>query len=308
MRTHEKLEDTPRPKSLRFMLPDRFSRSINFHMFTEDIQTRIMIRGANSDRTLITFEGEESECERAQQLCSLIGENRYRTGETIQTAIENIVFHLSFYGKALFELVRNSEGRVSDVVSFPPERVFALPGYYLQVPPRNSWAELNAKYAFIKAASIWRIDMPHELGGYRGYRKLLAEISKWPPLGPKFQEEDMKEGKWPQDFDIGDYRKAYEAQRFKATRTWGWNGRDGNSKYTTQYYQFYCLLTFRWAIEILRHHVADELNALIKRLKISARIMLKGLPLPNEILRARNLMQAGEIDFAKASKMISPLF
>ena len=148
--------------------------------------------------------------------------------------------------------------------------------------------------------------MPHELGGCRPYRRLLAQISKWPSLGPRFQEDDLKEGKWPKDFIFGDYRRAYEVQRYRATRFWGWGARDWNSQYTTEYYRFYRLLTFRWSMEVLRRHVVEELNLLLRRLGIVASIVLEGLPSPQEILVARDRMENGEIDFAKASKITAP--
>jgi hypothetical protein len=304
MKSRTTSDERPRTKALRFVIPDLPDRpSLNVHMFTEDIQSRILIRRADSDGIFIRFEGAEEERTRANHVCALVGEDRHRSGDTIGAAIEQVVLHLAYRGRAVFELVRDSKGEIADIASFPSDGTWFLFGLCVQVPPRSTSRELETKYAVLRRADVWRVEMPHELGGYRGYRRLLARISTWPSLGPKFQEEDIKEGKWPKDFIIGDYMRAYEVQRYQVTRRWGWNGRDWSSQYVTEYYQFHRLLTFRWSIEVLRRHVIQELSRLFRRLGIAASIVLEGLPSPDEILLARDRMERGEIDFAEASKI-----
>ena len=46
--------------------------------------------------------------------------------------------------------------------------------------------------------------------------------------------------------------------------------------------------------------------AAFRRLGIAASIVLESLPTPEEILRARDRMERGEIDFAEASKITAP--
>jgi hypothetical protein len=99
--------------------------------------------------------------------------------------------------------------------------------------------------------------------------------------------------------------REYYAQRYRATRIWGWDTRDWSSQYVTEYYQFYRRLTFRWSIEILRRHVIQEINRLLFRLEIEASIAIEGLPTPASILDARERMAKGEIDFAVATRLTS---
>jgi len=63
---------------------------------------------------------------------------------------------------------------------------------------------------------------------------------------------------------------------------------------------------FRWATEVLRRHVIEELNILFRRLGIASSISVSGLPSPEFILDLRDRMQRGEIDFAEASKITAP--
>jgi len=300
-------EEQAHPKALRFVTqepPDR--QALDLHMFTQDIQSAVLIRSRGSENVSIKIAGDEEHCARANHICALVGEDRHRPEDTVEAAIEKVILYLAFDGQALFELVRDSKGEIADISPFPSDGASFLLNFCVQIVPRGSWREVESKYAVLAGSNVWRVRMPPQLGGYRGYRRLLDRISKLASLGPKFQQEDIREGKWPKDFIVGDYRRAYEVERYQVTRRWGWNCRDWNSQYTTEYYQFYRMLTFRWSIEVLRLHVVKELNALLQRLGIAASITIVGLPSPEEILVARNRMEKGEIDFAEASKMTAP--
>jgi hypothetical protein len=135
--------------------------------------------------------------------------------------------------------------------------------------------------------------------------KNVGTISKCPSLGPEFQRSDIQQGKWARDFVVGDYMREYYVQRYRETRKWGWDTRDWNSRYVTEYYEFYRRLTFRWSIEILRRHIVQEMNRLLGRLGIEASINIDGLPNPESILDTRERMAKGKIDFAAASKLTS---
>jgi hypothetical protein len=218
-------------------------------------------------------------------------------------AAEEILLNLTHYGQALFELLRDSEGSVVGLQSFSPHGVFRLVGLYVQVVPRRNWREAGKKYVMLNSSDVWRVEMPSELGGTQGYTDMLKNLSAWPSLGPDFYKEDLELRKLPKEFNFADYRQAFEAHRYEATRTWGWNGRDWSLQYITEYYQFYRLLTFRWAQAVLRSHIIHELNRLLERIGISALIVLEGVPSAKDILKARDRMALGEIDFAEASKM-----
>jgi hypothetical protein len=132
----------------------------------------------------------------------------------------------------------------------------------------------------------------------------LKELSAWSSLGPKFYEDDLKRRHLPKEFVFGDYRRAHQIQLYRATRDWGWGGRDWSLNYVTEYYQFYRHLTFKWAQAVLREHIVKEFNSLFRRLGIAARIVVEGLSSPRDILKVREQMQAGGLDFAGATKAI----
>jgi hypothetical protein len=56
---------------------------------------------------------------------------------------------------------------------------------------------------------------------------------------------------------------------------------------------------------VLREHIIAELNSLFDRLGTVARIVVEGRSLPEEILKVRDQMRVGLLDFAGATKAIS---
>src|SRR5581483_936499 len=251
----------------------------------------------------LTFEGVEEDRLRAVDLCASLVGNHYGPQETVIAAMKEIGLHLAHQGQALFELLRNGEGSVVGLWSFPPHGVYRFGGVYVQFLPRWGWHQLGRKYVVLKRDNVWRIGMPPELGGQRGYIKMLKSLSAWPSIGPNFYTEDLQRQELPRYFSFAAYRRAFEAHSYGATRTWGWNGRDWSLQHITEYYQFYRFLTFRWAHAVLRSHIIRQFNRLLAQIGISASLLLEGLRSPEEILNVRERRERGEIDFATASRL-----
>jgi len=275
-------------------------------MFQEDVQLMgHFSRSRRNEKPSLRLEGAEEEVTRATSVCaSIAGDRHYRGEENISGAIENVVLHLAYDGKALFEVVDDPENSAFSLSSFNPDYVWNLVFSYLQVAPRASWKYLDRKYTVLAKSAVWRVDMPQELGGARGFRRVLKEMSAWSSLGPEFYQHDLERRQLPKEFVFGDYRKAHQIQLYRATREWGWNGRDWSLDYITEYYQFYRHLTFKWAQAVLREHIAGEFNSLFRRLGISAQIVVEGLSSPGDVLEVREQMRAGALDFAGATKAI----
>jgi hypothetical protein len=276
------------------------------HMFQQDVQ---MIghfsQSMSGEEPVFRLEGEEEHLAKAIALCgSLTGDHSQRREENVAGAVEKVVLHLAYCGRALFEIVVDPEESALSLASFGPDYVWSLPFFYLQVAPRASWSDLGPKYAVLKKDAVWRVDMPLELGGTSGFRRVLKGLAEWPSLGPGFYTRDIQQGRFTKEFVFGDYRRAYQVQIYWATRIWGWTGRDWSLDHVTEYYQFHRHLTFKWAQSVLREHVVKELNSLFHRLGVSARIIIEGLSSHSDILRVRDEMRAGALDFAAATKAI----
>jgi hypothetical protein len=276
------------------------------HMFQQDVQ---MIGHFSPSRRIegpvFRLEGTEENLAKADALCgSLGGDHGHRPGENVAGAIEKVVLHLAYYGRALFEIVVEPEEAALSLAPFGPDYVWSLPFFYLQVAPRASWSDLNHKYAVLRKDAVWRVEMPRELGGTSGFRRVLEGLAEWPSLGPGFYTNDIEQGRFPEEFVFGDYRRAHQVQIYWVTRSWGWAGRDWSLDHVTEYYQFHRHLTFKWAQSVLREHVVRQFNFLFRRLDISVQIVIEGLSSPSEILKVREEMRAGVLDFDAATKAI----
>lgn len=294
-------------KALQFVPPGAYETpELHRQMVQEDVELMgHFFRPGRDEEPTLRFEGADEERAKADAMCaSIAGDHHHRPAENIAAAIEDVVLHLAHYGQALFEIASEPESSAPLLSSFNPDYVWNLGFFYLQIAPLATWQGLDRKYAFLEKIAVWRIDMPRELGGAQGFRRILKELSEWSALGPEFYKDDLEKRQLPREFVFGDYRKAHQIELYRATRRWGWNGRDWSLDHITEYYQFYRHLTFKWAQAILREHVVKEFNALFRRLGISAQIIMSGLSSSRDILKVREQMQVGVLDFAGATKAI----
>ena len=264
------------------------------------------MRLRDTDKRTFRLEGTEEECAKASSLCIAIAhDDHYRPAENISDAVGSVLQELAFYGRSMFEITEDQGDLEHSFQSLSPNYVWGLFSYYLQIAPRGAWPYLDRKYALLKKASIWQVDMPRELGGVRGFRRVLRKLSAWSSLGPGFVQEDLMKQQMPNEFIFGEYRRAHQVSLYRATKTWGWSCRDWSRDYITEFYQFHRHFTFKWAQAVLRDHIIRELNSLFSRLGIKAQIVVEGLSSPEDILKVREQMQAGLLDFAGATKAVS---
>jgi hypothetical protein len=293
-------------KALQFIAPRAYDNPPLYrHMFEQDVQMIGHFSPSRRSEPVFRLDGPEEHRAKALALCgSLAGDRGRWPEENVARAIEKIVLYLAHYGRGLFEIVVEPEESALSLAPFSPDYAWSLPFCYLQVAPPATWGDLSQKYAVLRRGVVWRVDMPRELGGRAGFRRVLKGLAEWPSLGPEFYQSDIERGQFSKEFVFGDYRRAYQVQLYRATRSWGWAGRDWSLDNVTEYYQFYRHLTFKWAQSVLREHVVRELNFLFRRVDISAQIVIEGLSSPSDILRVRDEMKAGSLDFAAAMKAI----
>lgn len=276
------------------------------HMFTEDVHIGIMGYRANNageGHREIRVEGEEEAVMAAEALCaSLARPARHTISKTIELAIESIALHLAWYGKSVYEI---SRGGVNEVFLqiVPPRHLIRVPRAFVQLVPRadRQWSK-GQRYAVLPISEAWVIRMPKTLGGVHGYRRLLALLNTFSGTGPEFWTRDLQAGKVNSDFSYSDYRRMQATSVARLTRAWGWNRRDTSNNFDTEFFYFYRSLRFRRGQAILRDHIVAELNHLLSRLAISARIVLEGYPSPagiNDLIKAAS---SGVLHYADAFK------
>ena len=282
----------------------------NVHMFTEDVHLGIIPIGGITEKQknfTIALDGKEKERERASYILGDLGEyNRHDVHEMACDAIENIARHLAWGGRAVYEIVKDDDGEVH-VHSFTSRRLMRFPRWFIQIIPRADWQLWKKKWVIIPANKVWHIQMPLVLGGCREYKNTLKKLKMFQHLGPQFWKKDLEIGVQSRAFDFQKYVRSTEIYYGRITRAWGWNRRDWSQDRSTEFFNFYKMITLRWAQSVLREHIIIELNNLFNRLSIVCELKVHGLLTPSEILKIRRDLQEGIITFSEASNRISLL-
>jgi hypothetical protein len=281
-------------------------------MFIEDVQSRVVpfwARRGEDQRFKANLFGADVHRNRALALLSSLGRgnNRHDLEELVAGALLEIARHLSWYGRALYEISRSNEDHSFFVLSgFTSARSFNFGLLWLQVIPRRDRDLWKRSAVMLPSRDVWAVRMPRLLGGYRGYRAILRNLDRFGNMAPRFWRDNLQQGQpTPNYFNLMEYRREAEIFVSRITRRWGWNRRGLTDRYWTEFMRFYRTITFYWAEAVVRRHLVSEFNLLLVRLGIDARLEVYGLLTPEEILRVRDEMVEGKISFAKAFEAVA---
>lgn len=277
----------------------------NAHMFTQDVHLAVMPIGGKTEKHpefAIRFDGNDKDCERASELCSSLAQyDRLDVIEVVCDAVEQVALHLAWYGYAVHEIIRDDEDNSKyHLYSFTSKNLYRLPGYFIQWVPKKDYEHFKKHYVIIPSKDIWAISMPSVLGGASGYKRMLSGLKRFEHIGPKFWRKDLENQIQTRDFNFQEYVRNTEIYYTKITKRWGWNRRDYSQRNCTEFFTIYKGITFRWAQAVLREHIIGEINKLLSRLQINAKIIVSGIPSADDILRIRQELLGGKINFDKA--------
>jgi hypothetical protein len=294
-------------------------------MFTQDVPLAVMpYRSSGKDGYDSKIVGAESEVRRALELLNSVERyNSHNAKEAVANAIREIAQALAWYGLAPYEIWTAIEGEEEGVEEdeddidedeskssiglswFTPKRLFRFSYFCIQLVPRADQEKWGRSLVILPKRILWLISMPNELGGYRGYRRILSRLARFNWTAPPFRQEELGRGLgFPKtNFNFSEYRREIDVYQGRVTRKWGWTGRDTSSEKRTEFALFYRIVTFRWAQALLREHILKELNVLLRRLNIEAEIQVVGLPSASEILQVRSAMIEGNVSYTKAYEM-----
>lgn len=292
-------------------LSRQFSRdsSAHVHMFREDVYLGVMPIGGRS-RIYPDFSVQIHGNEAATKclislLVSLIDYGYYDLPELLCEAVERIAADLTWHGCAVYEIViENNNFQSISLSGFTLHGLLKVPGFYIQLVPVRDWRLLKKLFAIIPSSCVWKIAIPSILGGYKGYKKMITNLARFDRPGPGFLSADLEARQQTPGFNFMDYVRKKEIFDAYVTRSWGWDRRDSSLDYQTEFFLFYRRLTFAWAKAVLREHIIDEFNQLLQRLEIQAKIVITGLPAPEDILQAREDLISGKIQFEEASRFV----
>jgi hypothetical protein len=306
-----KRKNKPQSTMLRFFpsLAGKQQLSLETHMFSEDIRNGVLPIGGTSHAKhdfKIRIEGEAEHCNKVLALCDSIVE--YRSSnitDRVCRFFQEIINSLSWRGRVLFEIVRDNEDFL--LHEFTDKRLFHIPPYYIQLIPISDRRILGVSnfFATINKANVWTLSMPPALGGFKGYRQILKKLQKYNHVVPEFIQSNYESYfKGQTTFNFNEYVHIKEIYTYRATKRWGWNRRKYDLQDKTEFYLVYQHLTQQLAMCILREHVAEEFNELIKRIGWECKVIVEGLPTSSEVLDIRSKLLNGETTFTDALERV----
>lgn len=271
----------------------------NVFMFVEDISHPMPFRlGGKKKNFSVWLSGTETEQRKVLQVLDGLSEHSGSTlEEKLCRAVDTLAKRIAWEGRAQFELIPQDDG----TTVFHPvttKRLFRFVGFAVQfLAPEDRKLWESAALRWVPLSALWHVDVPRELGGRLGYRRLLSNLKKFDNLGPPFLSFDVRRGGNPRNFDITEYARANNIFRYKAAQAWGWDCRDWSTDRTTEFYNLYRGAAAEKSKRIFRAHIMSQINKLLARLGIDCAISVEGLPSAADAQQMQDELISGELSF-----------
>lgn len=286
----------------------------NEFIFTRDLPLGVMpiggLRGSEGYRAYLDPAEDELAEQRITRLLDVGQYSRNNLSEAVRELVENATNYIGYSGEVTYEIAYTPErGRDSAGIRLrplPPGRVIRTPWAHYQVIPRADRKELGKGWAIrIPRKKVWRIALPHHLGGIRRHRRMLKMLRKWSNPSPSFmfQRDDMGRGA---GYVFSAHAKACDIGTQRATGRWGTMPSFFQVKGTTEYFSFSRSLAWKRSQAQLRDHILEELNSLLGRIGFMSRIVVEGLTSPQEIEEMMNKLQRGDVTVQEAMAVDKP--
>lgn len=288
----------------------RHDVGVNAHMFVEDVVLGILplyLRDTNPSQFKAVLRGEPSDIETAQRILRSLSDGNYSDlRELIISAVPRIAYPLVEEGNCFFEIV--NVGKDIELASIPNDGLFRIPGYFVQVIPREDRALYGKRYLTAKSDKVWHISMPTDLGGPAKHKRLMRFLRRGSTMAPSFYLQDLDKGMQQSPFDFQAYRRWADSSVYAKTRSWGWNMRRFGTEDFTEVLWLHRRLRFKRAHAWLRRHIISELNSLFDRIGLTARISVVGLMESYDITLKMESLLSGTESLEEIYSIVSPKF
>lgn len=279
-------------------------------LFTRDLPLGLVPYQSSGRASSFSVTLEPHSDEVAEWLTQFLHIGQYRQHDlssATEQFLETTVTFMAHTGEAFFELggsmaESKPPGLPAALYPLPPGPVRRVPGRYLQVVPSADRKAFDGKrYLSVPADRMWNVRLPRELGTPRQHRRMLKQLTRLSETLPDFalQSPDLGRSEY---YDFSSHRQAIEILLERTTNRWGTIPSLFKVDGTSEYYLFARRLRWQRSQALLRDHILCELNALLARLGLSSRVVISGLPGPDQIDVVIRQLQAGEIDVDEAMK------
>jgi hypothetical protein len=252
--------------------------SINRLVFTRDVPLGVVPIGGRSDARpdfAVRIDGDEAA---EQAIVSFLGRERDQRllTEAVCDFIDEVAKLLVEYGEADYELVTRTGSRPADADAAEAR------------PPVKRHLEL------IPPRSLHAIGRP--LGTPRSHRRMLRRLNRVEHASRRFTATPSTNV--PTGYDHRAAQRASESEVIRLTRRWGVLP-FLEPKDMTGYFLIAGAVYHRRAQTILRDHIIDQLNALLRAENLR-HVRIEGLPSVADIERTLAELAAGRIDLKEA--------
>lgn len=294
-------------------------------LFTRDLPLGVMPIAAQRDRPEYDVRLEPANKTLELLLIDALDIGHIRSHDLPDVLVEFVqttTQHLAYFGEVYFELVPSELGAEATaeageepagatkpgpnfpmIAALPPGKVRRIPFRYLQVIPNADREHAGGKrFIAIPAERIWHVKLPASLGCPRAYRRMLERLSPLDGLTPDFAMDIGNMGQ-SVGYDTTLYHAACAVRREQLTKKWGRIPSLFQIDGPTEYHSLARMLQWQQTQAVIREHIIAELNGLFERLGLEHRLIVTGLPHPEEMGVAVRRMQAGEITVAEAMEV-----
>lgn len=299
------MTSTPSPNLHPRLVPffpsagDREQRIVqNAFMFVEDISRLMPVGSGRKKHFTVSLTGDSNEHQKALQVLDALSEHIGRSAEEkLSNAVNTLAKRVAWEGRAQFELIPRDDGTTHfhAVTTKNLFRFFGFAAQFLAPRDREFWKSPAVRCA--PPSALWHVDIPKQLGGRSGYRRVLSALRAFSNLGPRFWNQDIQNGENLRKFDLNAYVRANNVYRYKVTHLWGWNCRDLSTERTTEFYNMYRSAVSEEAKSIFRSHIIHEINSLLARMGISCSIKIEGISSPDDTRKMIRELLSGELSF-----------
>jgi hypothetical protein len=229
-----------------------------------------------------------------EMVADAMATNHDSLASSVSERVNQTAAAVAAHGRAIYEIAyyRRGQTPVAFVLfHLDPRFVFQVRASFVQrIPPG---IRIPAETLSAETTEITDHERPLDPN------RLL--VTHWPP-DYKDVSQRIRELKWSRvPYDFERFREAQERALGASTRPMGWNARGLFDRTQTGYY--YCAreLRFQRLKITLRDHIVSRLNWALERagqqIGFQARVLLEGLPTLSDVVRAEELLAAGETSF-----------
>jgi len=281
-------------------------------MFTEDISNYIVPFDDQKVNTYVEPSNTVFETIVMEILASSFSQyGREGLNQAVLDAIRYIAGFLARDGYVIFEFIKLVEADERLSYRFVPilGKVNTDGKSVVQKIPAGLTGEDSPEYEIIIPQDKCQIfEFPESLGGKKQYLNFLKKFkkeSKSVPMMKMYSEGSLWGAK---GYDISKHQQIVDLKLWKRTQPYGWGHREGAGKLFSSFFPVYRSLKFKHSQVLLRDHVIDALQKLIKfigkELKQEGNLVVEGLSTLSDIESTIKMWETGELKINEISKAI----